>query len=127
MSDTTTRGIRIRVTPSYVPEQSDPDEDRYFFAYHIVIENQGEVPAQLVSRHWIITDGDGSTSEVRGLGVVGLQPVLAPGGRHEYSSACPLQTPVGSMQGSFQMVTAGGEHFDALIAPFSLAMPGIVN
>lgn len=123
MSVTTTRGVRIRAVPSYVAEQSDPDEGRYLFAYHISIENHGTEPVTLISRHWLITDGDGDASEVDGLGVVGEQPHLAPGESFEYTSACPLPTPVGTMQGHFLMRTDGGEEFDAQIAPFTLALP----
>lgn len=127
MSETITRGIRIRVAPSYVPEQSSPDEERYLFAYHITIENQGQEAVRLISRHWIITDGDGDTSEVEGLGVVGAQPHLAPGEIFEYTSACPLPTPVGTMQGSYRMVTDGGDEFEAMINPFTLAIPQALN
>lgn len=127
MSETTTRGLRIRAVPSYVPEQSDPEEGRYLFAYHISIENAGSEPVRLISRHWIITDGDGDTSEVDGLGVVGEQPELQPGQSFEYTSACPLPTPVGTMHGSFRMVTQSGEQFDALINAFTLAIPRALN
>lgn len=123
MSDTTTRGIRIRVSPSYVSEQSDPEEERYLFAYHIRIDNEGDEAVRLISRHWLITDGDGNNSDVQGLGVVGEQPHLGPGESYEYSSACPLPTPVGTMQGSFHMVLDSGEEFDAEIQPFTLAVP----
>lgn len=127
MSKTTTRNITVRVVPTYVPEQSEPEEDRYLFAYHVRIENRGEVAVRLISRHWVITDGDGDESEVRGQGVVGEQPHLQPGEKFEYTSACPLPTPVGTMHGSFQMITDGGETFDAEIAPFTLAQPGALN
>ena len=123
MSDTTTRGIRIRAVPSYVPEQSNPDEDRYLFAYHISVQNNGDEPVRLISRHWVITDGDGNGSEVEGLGVVGEQPNLLPGAVFEYTSACPLPTPVGTMHGSFRMLTESGAEFDALIDAFTLAVP----
>ncbi len=127
MSDTTTRGIRIVVKPQFVPEQSQPDRGHFFFAYHISIHNDGEVSAQLLSRHWVITDGEGRTEEVRGAGVVGQQPMLKPGEHFEYTSACPLTTPVGTMHGSFHMVPAAGEPFEAAIAPFRLAVPRILN
>ena len=123
MSEATTRGVHVRVRAQFVPERSSPDDDAYFFAYHIVITNNGDVTARLVSRHWIITDGTGQVQEVRGEGVVGEQPILAPGESFEYTSACPLKTPVGSMHGTYQMVTANGERFDARIAPFTLAFP----
>lgn len=127
MSETVTRGVCIRAVPSYVPEQSNADEGRYLFAYHISIENRGEEPVRLISRHWVITDGDGDTSEVEGLGVVGEQPHLQPGQSYEYTSACPLPTPVGTMHGSFRMVSESGDEFDALISAFTLAVPRALN
>ncbi len=127
MTDTTTRGIRIQVTSVFVPERSDPAQNHYFFAYHVRITNLGRQSAKLVSRHWIITDAEGRTEEVRGPGVVGEQPVLGQGDTFEYTSFCPLPTAVGSMHGSYQMVTDGGEEFDAIIRPFSLAVPTAVN
>src|SRR5919106_1605950 len=123
MSDTTTRGIRIQVTSTYLPERSSSRDNQYLFAYHIRISNVGTETAQLISREWIITSADGDVERVKGPGVVGEQPVLAPGATFEYTSYCPLKTPVGSMQGSYQMVTADGEKFDAIIAPFTLAAP----
>ncbi len=119
-SETLTRGIRVRVRSFFVPERSAPEEGQWFFAYQVAITNEGDETAQLVSRHWIITDGDGEVQEVKGAGVVGEQPVLDPGGSFEYTSACPLPTPVGSMQGSYRMVTEDGAAFQATIAPFSL-------
>ncbi|EIT71821.1 MULTISPECIES: Co2+/Mg2+ efflux protein ApaG [Hydrocarboniphaga] len=127
MSDTVTQGIRIVVRPQYVPEQSQPERAHFFFAYHITIRNEGSVTAQLQSRHWIITDGEGRSEEVRGPGVVGQQPRLAPGEQFQYTSACPLTTPVGTMHGSFHMVPEDGEPFEALISPFRLAVPRILN
>lgn len=115
--------IAIEVVTQYMPEQSDPEEDRYFFAYSITVTNVGSEPAQLVSRHWIITDADGKIEEVRGLGVVGHQPMLKPGESFEYTSGCPLATPVGTMKGSYQMVAEDGSRFDAPIPEFILAMP----
>ncbi|MDX9995294.1 MAG: Co2+/Mg2+ efflux protein ApaG [Rhodocyclaceae bacterium] len=115
--------IAIEVATQYMPEQSDPDEERYFFAYTIKVANIGSVAAQLVSRHWIITDADGKVEEVRGLGVVGHQPMLQPGEAFEYTSGCPLATPVGTMKGSYQMVAEDGTRFDAVISEFVLAMP----
>ena len=123
MSDTTTRGIRIQVTSSYLPERSSARDCQYLFAYHIRISNVGSETAQLVSREWIITSADGEVERVKGPGVVGEQPVLTPGSSFEYTSYCPLKTSVGSMQGSYQMMTADGEKFDAQIAPFTLAAP----
>jgi ApaG protein len=128
MSDTITRGIRIVVQPRYVADQSDPASNSYLFAYHVTIRNEGLETLQLVSRHWVITDGEGRTEEVRGPGVVGYQPVLKPGEQFQYTSACPLETPVGTMHGSFQMtVEGGGEGFDAMIDPFRLAVPRVLN
>jgi ApaG protein len=123
MSDTTTRGIRVQVTSSYLPERSSPRDCQYLFAYHIRISNVGSETAQLVSREWIITSADGEVERVKGPGVVGEQPVLTPGSSFEYTSYCPLKTSVGSMQGSYQMMTADGEKFDAQITPFTLAAP----
>lgn len=128
MSDTTTRGVRIQVRPRFVPEQSDPDNGQWLFAYHITIRNTGEETVQLVSRHWVITNGEGRVEEVRGPGVVGYQPVLRPGEEFEYTSGCPLTTPVGTMHGEFNMVLPdSGEKFDALIEPFRLAVPKALN
>jgi ApaG protein len=123
MSDTTTRGIRVQVTSTYLPERSSPRDCQYLFAYHIRISNVGSETAQLVSREWIITSADGEVERVKGPGVVGEQPVLTPGSSFEYTSYCPLKTSVGSMQGSYQMMTADGEKFEAHIAPFTLAAP----
>jgi ApaG protein len=127
MSDATTRGVRVDVRTAYVPERSSPRDSRYFFAYRIRISNAGEETVQLLSRHWVITDGDGQVEHVRGPGVVGEQPVLEPGESFEYTSFCPLPTPIGSMHGNYQMVTAGGSSFDAEIPPFSLAVPNALN
>jgi ApaG protein len=127
VSDTTTNGVRVQVQARYLPDQSAPRENRYHFAYHITITNVGGDTVQLISRHWIITDAEGDVQEVRGPGVVGEQPVLQPGGSFEYTSFCPLKTNVGTMQGSYQMVKADGERFDARIAPFTLAVPNALN
>jgi len=127
VSETTTRGVRVEVRTAYVPERSSPQESQYFFAYRIKISNVGEETVQLLSRHWVISDGAGNMEHVRGPGVVGEQPVLGPGESFEYTSFCPLPTPIGSMHGTYQMVTAGGSAFDAEIAPFSLAVPTAVN
>lgn len=125
--ETITRGIRITVQPEYMADRSDPSADNYLFAYHITIRNEGSEPVKLLSRHWIITDGSGREEQVRGPGVVGEQPHLSPGDGFRYTSACPLPTPVGTMHGSFQMVTDGGEQFDARIEPFTLASPGTLH
>jgi ApaG protein len=127
VSDTTTRGVRVEVHPFYVPERSSPRDGQYFFAYRVRITNAGEHAVQLVSRHWVITDGDGQVEHVRGPGVVGEQPVLASGESFEYTSFCPLPTPIGSMQGTYQMVAADGGRFDAEIGLFSLAVPAALN
>jgi ApaG protein len=128
VSETITRGVRITVRPRFVPEQSDPDKGQWLFAYHITIRNQGEQPVQLLSRHWIITNGEGHVEEVRGAGVVGYQPLLKPGEEFQYTSGCPLTTPVGTMHGEFNMVLPDtGEKFDAKIEPFRLAVPKALN
>ncbi len=127
MSEATTRGVRVQVQSAYVPDRSSPRESHYFFAYRVRISNHGASTVQLVSRHWVITDGDGRVEHVQGPGVVGEQPVLEPGESFEYTSFCPLATPVGSMQGTYQMVAADGSRFDAEIAPFSLAVPSALN
>lgn len=127
MSNTLTRGVRIIAEPRFVPEQSDPDSGLFVFGYHITIRNEGETPVQLRSRHWIITNGEGAVAEVRGPGVVGYQPTIAPGEQFQYVSGCPLDTPVGTMHGSFQMVSTQGDAFDASIAPFRLMIPNILQ
>jgi ApaG protein len=113
----------VTVSPRFLPEQSDPASGRYLFAYTIRILNSGEVSAQLVSRHWIITDANQHVDEVRGPGVVGEQPQLAPGEAFEYTSGCPLETPFGSMRGTYQCVAEDGTHFEVPIAEFLLTVP----
>ena len=110
----------VEVEPQFLPEQSAPAQDLYSFAYTITITNTGEVPAQLISRHWIIANAAGETEEVKGLGVVGHQPLLKPGESFQYTSGCRLRTPSGTMQGSFFCVAEDGERFDVEIAPFAL-------
>jgi ApaG protein len=127
VSDAVTRGIRVQVQSFYDEERSSPSEGYYFFAYRVRITNEGREPAQLISREWIITDGDGQVQRVQGPGVVGEQPVIAPGESYEYTSFCPLPTPVGAMEGSYFMTLRSGEGFRALIAPFSLEAPHTVN
>ena len=122
-SSTTTRGIRIEVRSEFLPERSSPRDGSYLFQYDVRISNVGSETAQLISREWIITNADGEVERVTGPGVIGEQPVLPPGGSFEYTSYCPLKTSVGSMQGSYKMMTADGEKFDAQIAPFTLAAP----
>jgi ApaG protein len=127
VSDTTTRGVRVQVKSLFVPERSAPQDNHYFFAYRVRISNVGEETVHLVSRAWVITDAHGNVERVHGPGVVGEQPILEPGEAFEYTSFCPLTTSIGSMHGSYQMVAASGERFDAEIAPFSLAVPTAVN
>jgi len=119
-----TRGVKVRVAPSFVPEHSDPEEDRWVWAYTVEIENGGRETVQLVDRRWIITDGQGRVEQVAGPGVVGEQPVLQPGDSYQYTSGCPLPTDSGAMMGAYGMVTEAGERFEALIPPFSLHLPG---
>ena len=119
--------IRIDVVTDYVDEQSEPDADRYVFAYTITIVNNGNVAATLLSRHWVITDANGKVQEVSGDGVVGEQPHLKPGEEFRYSSGAVLETPVGAMQGLYRMESEGGINFDAPIAPFTLAVPGLLH
>lgn len=128
-SDSTaiTDGIRVSVHAQYVADQSSPRQRRYVFAYTIKIENEGPRPAQLRSRHWIITDGEGHVEEVRGPGVVGQQPLLGPGERFEYTSGCVLETPRGQMEGTYQMHRPDGTTFEARIAPFALLLPQNLN
>lgn len=123
------RKYHITVTPvaQYIADQSDEASGRYVFAYTVTIANTGSVPAQLISRHWIITDANNEVQEVRGLGVVGEQPLLQPGQKFEYSSGTAIATPVGSMRGSYQMVAEDGEHFEAEIPAFSLSMPRVLH
>ena len=115
--------IEVHPRPQFIPEQSDPENDRYIFAYTITITNTGQIAAQLVSRHWIITDAHNTIQEVRGLGVVGQQPLLQPGESYEYTSGSSLTTPIGTMKGTYQMVAEDGTHFEAEIPEFVLATP----
>ena len=121
-----TQGVRVTVSTVYVPSQSAPTQHRYVFAYTIRIANEGTRTVQLKTRHWVITHGTGKVEEVRGPGVVGQQPVLEPGEHFEYTSGCVLETPRGTMHGSYQMAS-GGAMFDAEIATFQLAMPHSLN
>jgi ApaG protein len=118
-----TRDVTVRVSVSYLPEQSEPAHGRWFWAYHIRIENDGEEPVQLLTRHWVITDGRGATEEVKGDGVVGDQPMIDPGDSYDYVSGCPLKTPSGAMQGSYGMMNIDGERFDIDIPFFPLLAP----
>lgn len=127
MSTVVTEGIRVNVRSAFRAERSDPEQRRWLFSYTVRITNEGQVPAQLVSRHWIITDATGDCEEVRGEGVVGHQPHLSPGQAFEYTSFCILKTPHGSMRGTYQMRRDDGTTFDARIAQFTLVVPGILN
>ena len=119
--------ISVNVNTTYLADQSDPSSDRYVFAYTITIANTGTVAAQLISRHWIITDAENVTQEVKGLGVVGEQPLLRPGESFEYTSGTAMATPVGTMRGTYQMVAEDGNKFDAEIPVFTLSMPRVLH
>ena len=119
--------IIVSAYPQYVADQSDPERDHYLFAYTIRITNSGTVAAQLISRHWIITDGELRVEEVRGLGVVGEQPLIRPGETYEYSSGCQLEAPVGTMRGNYQMVAEDGTSFEAEIPEFTLSIPRVLH
>jgi ApaG protein len=127
MSDAVTSSIRVEVLSRHSPENSRPQQGEWVFEYTVRITNQGSETVQLLSRHWIITDAAEHIEEVKGQGVVGEQPVLAPGESFKYSSWCPLKTPMGKMQGTYQMTRAGGSHFDIEIAPFALKAAYTVN
>jgi ApaG protein len=127
MSEDKKYDIRVDVVTRYLPEQSDPESDRYVFSYAITITNVGSIAAQLISRHWVITDADGKVQEVRGLGVVGNQPLLQPGEKFDYASGSALETPVGTMKGTYQMVAEDGTQFDATIPEFVLSMPRVLH
>ena len=126
-SEAVTQGIRVSVECRYAPEYSQPQRNQWFFLYTIQISNEGEEQVQLLSRHWVIRDATGKVEEVRGPGVVGETPVLEPGESFQYTSGCPLSTPFGSMEGTYEMVTARGERFDAEIAVFGLREPGAIH
>ena len=123
----TTQGVTVRVSVSFLPEQSDLPRGRWFWAYHIRLENAGNQAVQLLYRHWEITDGRGVKHEVRGEGVVGEQPVIEPGGSYDYVSGCPLETPTGAMEGSYRMVGEDGSSFDATIPRFPLIAPVVAR
>lgn len=122
-----TRGVIVRVSVSYLPEQSEPSRGRWFWAYHIRIENEGDQAVQLLTRRWIIIDGRGARHSVEGEGVVGEQPLIEPGSSFDYVSGCPLATPTGSMQGSYRMVAADGSSFDVEIPRFALVAPAVAR
>ncbi len=119
--------IDVTVISRFLPEQSQPEQERFAFAYTVTLSNAGEQPAKLISRHWVITDGNGNVQEVRGSGVIGQQPRLEPGQSHTYSSGTMMTTRVGNMHGSYQMLADDGTRFDAPIAPFRLAVPGALH
>lgn len=127
MSDKKHYEITVRTRTQYLPDQSDEDNERYVFAYTITITNSGNVPAQLISRHWVITDASDQVQEVRGMGVVGEQPFLRPGESFEYTSGTSIATAVGTMRGSYQMIAEDGTHFDATIPEFTLSMPRVLH
>ncbi len=127
MSEAVTRGIRILAKSQFHPEKSSKEEKYFFFSYEITIINESQETVQLISRHWHIHDADENAEEVTGPGVVGQQPILRPGMQFSYTSFCPLKTEVGSMNGTYQMITENGERFDAIIAPFTLARPHSIN
>jgi ApaG protein len=127
MAETSKYDITVAANAAYIADQSDPSRNEYVFAYTITVTNTGTVAAQLISRHWIITDGDHHVQEVKGLGVVGQQPLLKPGESFEYTSGTHLPTPVGTMRGSYQMVAEDGLAFDAPIQPFTLSVPRVLH
>jgi ApaG protein len=126
-SEALTRGVRVSVVAEYAPDRSQPAKQQWFFLYTITIANEGKQTVQLLSRHWIITHGSGHVEEVKGPGVVGQQPVLKPGESFTYTSGCPLSTPFGLMEGTYQMVDGDGQPFDVKIAPFTLSEPYTVH
>lgn len=119
--------VKVTAQSFFLPDQSDEDNDQYVFAYTIRIENIGQIPAQLMTRHWIITDADNQVQEVRGVGVVGEQPVLKPGEHFEYTSGSSINTIVGTMRGSYQMVAEDGQKFEAIIPEFTLSVPRVLH
>ncbi len=123
MSEKNPYTIDVQVRTHFVPDQSRPDDNRYVFAYTITLRNRGSVPAQLLTRHWVITDANGKVEEVRGDGVVGEQPWMRPGDDYEYTSGAVLETPVGTMGGSYQMLADDGTRFEAPIPSFTLSIP----
>ncbi|MHB1372563.1 MAG: Co2+/Mg2+ efflux protein ApaG [Thauera sp.] len=127
MSSSERYQIEVMAIAEYVAEQSRPEDEHYVFAYHITIRNTGTVAAQLLARHWVITDGNDKVQEVHGQGVIGEKPLLAPGEQFRYTSGCVLATPVGTMHGSYQMVAADDHRFEAPIAPFVLAVPRVLH
>ncbi|MEH6457093.1 MAG: Co2+/Mg2+ efflux protein ApaG [Cocleimonas sp.] len=127
MSDRIDYNISVTVDSQYIEAESNPEANRFVFAYTVHIKNNGNIAAKLISRHWIITDANNRTQEVKGKGVIGEQPYLKPGESFEYTSGTMMETPVGSMQGSYQMISNDEHSFDAIIEPFTLALPKILN
>lgn len=127
MADSRKYHITVTTRALYIPEQSDEGADRFVFAYTIIIANTGQTPAQLISRHWLITDAHQKVQEVRGLGVVGEQPLLKPGEQFEYTSGTAIATPVGAMKGSYQMVADDGSQFEAEVPEFILSVPRVLH
>ena len=127
MIDTKKYAFSVRVLTAYLPDQSNPDNSQYAFAYTVTIRNIGNIAAQLISRHWIITDANNHVHEIKGLGVVGAQPLLQPNQQFEYTSGSVLATPVGSMRGTYTIVAEDATFFDAVIEPFTLAVPKVLN
>lgn len=127
MAETNQYQFSVSVISTFLADQSDIEQNHYVFSYQVKITNTGNVPAQLISRHWVIIDGMGTTQEIKGLGVVGAQPLLNPGQHFEYTSGTALHTPVGSMHGTYQIVAEDGTQFDAIIAPFTLTMPRVLH
>jgi ApaG protein len=127
MAEAKKYAFSVSVQTAYLPDQSSPDDNQYAFAYIVTISNIGSVAAQLISRHWIITDANNQVHEVKGLGVVGAQPLLQPNQQFEYTSGSVFATPIGSMRGSYQIVAEDGTLFNAVIEPFTLAVPRMLN
>jgi len=127
MSEETNYNIKVTVGSQYIEAESNPEANRFVFAYTITIENMGNIAAKLLSRHWIITDANNRVQEVKGKGVIGEQPYLRPGDSFQYTSGTMMETPVGSMQGTYQMIADDEYHFDAIIEPFTLALPKMLN
>ncbi len=127
MAESKKHEITVKTQAEYVPDQSDVESERFVFAYTITITNTGNITAQLISRHWLITDATDQVQEVRGLGVIGEQPLLKPGESFEYTSGCVIATPVGTMHGSYQMVAEDGTKFEAPVAEFTLNMPRVLH
>ncbi|MBT5232178.1 MAG: Co2+/Mg2+ efflux protein ApaG [Methylococcales bacterium] len=127
MNSTNSYNIKVSVQVEYIEKQSQPEHNRYLFAYTITIKNEGQTPAKLLTRKWLIQDSNGKNEEVFGEGVVGEQPHLEPNQSYQYTSSAMIETPVGSMQGSYQMMAGDGHQFDASVAPFSLSVPRVLH